>query len=146
LPALRLEGSALAVTTLGFAVASSSWLFDQSWFKGTGFMTRPGYMTPTVYYFISLGMLVVTVYAARTFQRKRIGRNMIAVRDNPSQASAFGVGIVRTKLTAFVFAGVLAAAAGFLWSTGVTLADNSVFGPVRSLSIMAAVVIGGLGS
>src|SRR5581483_2010511 len=47
---------------------------------------------------------------------------------------------------AFVFAGVLAAAAGFLWSTGVTLANNSVFGPVRSLSIMDAVVIGGLGS
>lgn len=146
LPALRLEGSALAVTTLGFGVAASSWLFDQSWFKGTGFMTRPSYMTPTVYYFVALAMLVLTMLAARTFQRKRVGRNMIAVRDNPAQAAAMGVGIVRTKLTAFVFAGIIAAAAGFLWSTGVSLADNSVFGPVRSLSIMAAVVIGGLGS
>jgi branched-chain amino acid transport system permease protein len=109
-------------------------------------MTKPSYMTPDVYYFIALAMLVLTVIAARAFQRKRVGRNMIAVRDNPAQAAAMGVGIVRTKLTAFVFAGILAAAAGFLWSTGVTLADNSVFDPVRSLSIMAAVVIGGLGS
>ena len=146
LPALRLEGSALAVTTLGFGVAASSWLFDQSWFKGTGFMTRPSYMTPDVYYFVALAMLALTVLAARSFQRKRVGRNMIAVRDNPAQAAAMGVDIVRTKLTAFVSAGILAAAAGFLWSTGVTLADNSVFDPVRSLSIMAAVVIGGLGS
>ncbi len=146
LPALRLEGSALAVTTLGFAVAAETWLFQQPWFKGTGFMTRPEYMTPIVYYFIGLAALIATTIAARTLQRKRIGRNMIAVRDNPSQASALGVGIVRTKLTAFVLSGGLAAAAGFLWSTGVSLADNSVFGAVRSLTIMAAVVIGGLGS
>jgi ABC-type branched-subunit amino acid transport system permease subunit len=71
---------------------------------------------------------------------------MVAIRDNPLQAAAFGVGIVRTKLTAFVFTGVLAGAAGFLWATGIGLADDSVFGPLRSLSIMAAVVIGGLGS
>ena len=83
LPSLRLEGTALAVTTLGFAVAAASWLFDQSWFKGTGFMTRPGWMTTRIYYFVSLAALLLTVLAARTFQRKRIGRNMIAVRDNP---------------------------------------------------------------
>src|SRR5439155_23076610 len=77
LPSLRLEGTALAVTTLGFAVAAASWLFDQSWFKGTGFMTRPGWMSSRVYYFVSLAALLVTVLAARTFQRKRIGRKMI---------------------------------------------------------------------
>jgi ABC-type branched-subunit amino acid transport system permease subunit len=146
LPALRLEGTALAVTTLGFGVAAASWLFEQSWFRGDGFMERPSFMTTVVYYFTALAMLAVTVLATRTFQRNRVGRNMIAVRDNPTQAAAFGVEIVRTKLTAFVFAGVLAAAAGFLWSTGIGLADDSVFGPIRSLSIMAAVVIGGLGS
>jgi ABC-type branched-subunit amino acid transport system permease subunit len=146
LPALRLEGTALAVVTLGFAVAASGWLFEQTWFKGSGFMIRPDFMTTRVYYFISLALLLVTVYAARAFQRTRVGRNMIAVRDNPLQALAMGIPIVRTKLTAFVFSGVLAAAAGFLWSTGIGLADKSVFGPVRSLSIISAVVIGGLGS
>ena len=49
---------------------------------------------------------------------------MIAVRDNPSQAAALGVGVVQTKLTAFVFAGAMAAGAGFLWSTGIGLADS----------------------
>lgn len=146
LPALRLEGAALAVVTLGFAVASASWLFEQSWFRGTGFMERPDYMTTLVYYFVSLGVLGIAVFVSRSFQRKRVGRNMIAIRDNPAQAASFGVGIVRTKLTAFVFTGVLAGAAGFLWATGIGLADDSVFGPIRSLSIMAAVVIGGLGS
>jgi ABC-type branched-subunit amino acid transport system permease subunit len=146
LPALRLEGTALAVVTLGFAVASSSWLFEQSWFQGTGFMERPSFMTTTVYFFISLALLAVTVFAARAFGRTRVGRNMIAVRDNPLQAQAMGISVVKTKLTAFVFAGVVAAASGFLWATGIGLADSGVFGPIRSLSIVAAVVIGGLGS
>ena len=146
LPALRLEGTALAVVTLGFAVAAASWLFEQSWFQGTGFLERPSFMTNTVYYFVALAYLAVTVLAARAFARTRIGRNMIAVRDNPLQAQSMGIGVVRTKLTAFVFAGTLAAGAGFLWSTGIGLADSGVFGPVRSLSIVALVVIGGLGS
>jgi branched-chain amino acid transport system permease protein len=109
-------------------------------------MDRPDFMTNTVYYFVALAMLAATVAATRRFAKTRVGRNMIAVRDNPAQAQAMGIGVVQTKLTAFVFAGILAAAAGFLWSTGIGLADNSVFGPVRSLSIVAAVVIGGLGS
>lgn len=146
LPALRLEGTALAVVTLGFAVASATWLFDQDWFSGTGFMDRPSFMTNVVYYFIALTLLTLTVLAARAFWSSRVGRNMVAVRDNPLQAQAMGVDVIRTKLTAFVFAGLLAAAAGFLWSTGIGLADSGVFTPVRSLSIIAAVVIGGLGS
>ena len=146
LPALRLEGTALAVVTLGFAVAAASWLFEQSWFQGTGFFERPAFMTTTVYYFVALAMMLVAIAGARAFQRTRVGRNMIAVRDNPLQAAALGVGVVRTKLTAFMFAGAMAAAAGFLWATGIGLADSTVFGPVRSLSIVAIVVIGGLGS
>ncbi len=146
LPALRLEGTALAVVTLGFAVAAEGWLFKQPWFQGSGFLLRPDFMTTRVFYFVSLGLLLVTIHATRAFQRTRVGRNMIAMRDNPLQASAMGIPIVRTKLTAFVMSGVLAAAAGFLWSTGIGLADNSVFGPIRSLTIISAVVIGGLGS
>jgi ABC-type branched-subunit amino acid transport system permease subunit len=146
LPALRLEGTALAVVTLGFAVASSSWLFGQPWFRGTGYLPRPEYLETRQYYAVALGFLIITIVVARRFQRTRVGRNMLAVRDNPLQASAFGVGVVRTKLTAFVVSGALAAGAGFLWAAGIGLADSSVFPPVRSLIIVTAVVIGGLGS
>lgn len=145
-PALRLEGSALAVVTLGFAVASASWLFDQRWFKGTGFLPRPAYLTTTVYYGVALVFFALVAVGLRTLQRTRVGRNMIAVRDNPRQAAAMGIDVVRTKLSAFVLAGALAGSAGFLWSAGISLADNTVFQPGRSLSLVAAVVIGGLGS
>lgn len=145
-PALRLEGSALAVVTLGFAVAAASWLFDQSWVKGTGFLPRPAYLTTSVYYGVALAFFALVVVGLRTLQATRVGRNMIAVRDNPRQAASMGIDIVRTKLSAFVLAGTLAGSAGFLWSAGISLADNTVFQPGRSLSLVAAVVIGGLGS
>lgn len=145
-PALRLEGSALAVVTLGFAVAASAWLYDQPWFKGTGFLPRPDYLTTGWYYYTAVAFFGASVLAIRALQLTRIGRNMIAVRDNPRQAAGMGIDVVRTKLTAFVLAGTFAGAAGFLWSAGIGLADNTVFQPGRSLSLVAAVVIGGLGS
>lgn len=145
-PALRLEGTALAVVTLGFAVAAAAWIFDQDWMKGTGFLPRPSYLTTTSYYYLSFAFFALSVVAIRGLQSTRIGRNMLAVRDNPRQASAMGIDVVRTKLTAFVLAGTFAGTAGFLWSAGIGLADTSVFQPGRSLSLVAAVVIGGLGS
>ena len=42
--------------------------------------------------------------------------------------------------------GVIALLAGFLWALGIGSADGSVFTPVRSLTLVTAVVIGGLGS
>jgi branched-chain amino acid transport system permease protein len=145
-PALRLGGTSLAVVTLGFAVASASWLFNRPWFKGTGFLPRPTYLTTVPYYYVSLAVLGLAVAGTRALQQGRIGRNMVAVRDNPRQAEAMGVDVVRTKLTAFVLAGVFAGGAGFLWAAGVGLASTTVFPPSRSVSLVAAVVIGGLGS
>jgi branched-chain amino acid transport system permease protein len=145
-PALRLEGSALAVVTLGFAVAAAAWIFDQDWMKGTGFLAPPSYVSATSYYYLSFAFFALSIVCILGLQSTRIGRNMLAVRDNPRQAAAMGIDVVRTKLTAFVLAGVFAGTAGFLWSAGITLADTSVFQPDRSLSLVAAVVIGGLGS
>ncbi|MFP5328366.1 MAG: branched-chain amino acid ABC transporter permease [Acidimicrobiia bacterium] len=105
-----------------------------------------GLLTTTVYYGVALVFFALVAVGLRTLQRTRVGRNMIAVRDNPRQAAAMGIDVVRTKLSAFVLAGALAGSAGFLWSAGISLADNTVFQPGRSLSLVAAVVIGGLGS
>ncbi|MCW2500965.1 MAG: hypothetical protein JWN87_2641 [Frankiales bacterium] len=146
LPALRLPGTLLAVVTLGFAVASESWLFGQPFFKGPGRLDRPAWITTTVYFYLALAFLGVVLLAVRALQRSRIGRNLVAVRDNPAQAAAFGVAVTRTRLTGFVVSGVLAAFGGFLWSTGVATANAGSFPALRSLAILSAAIIGGLGS
>ncbi len=146
LPALRLPGPLLAVVTLGFAVVCSTWLFDEPWFRGTGVLERPAWIGIDTYYYVCLTFLVVVVLAVRSLQRGRFGRNVLAVRDNPVQAAAMGIAIVRVKLTTFVLSGTLAALAGFLWAAGVRTASPEAFPAYRSLGLLAAAIIGGLGS
>lgn len=146
LPALRLPGTLLAVVTLGFAVVSESWLYDKSWFKGAGTLDRPEWVGGATYYYIALVVLTVAVLTARSLQQARLGRNLVAIRDNPAQAAAFGVPVVRTRLTGFVLSGVLAAVGGFIWSAGVVTVSPNAFPATKSLAILAAAIIGGLGS
>ena len=146
LPALRLPGTLLAVVTLGFAVASSSWLYDQSWFRGTGTLDRPAWVTVRWYYFLTVVLLAVALLVVRTLQRSRFGRNVVAVRDNPVQAAAMGISVTRTKLGAFVLSGVLASYGGFLWAAGSGAASSQSFTSVKSVTLLAAAIIGGLGS
>ncbi|MEO6206156.1 MAG: ABC transporter permease [Mycobacteriales bacterium] len=146
LPALRLPGPLLAVVTLGFAVVCSTWLFDEPWFRGSGVLDRPAWIDIDNYYYVCLVFLLVVLGAVRTLQRGRFGRNVLAVRDNPAQAAAMGIAVVRTKLTTFVLSGTLAALAGFLWSAGVRTASPEAFPAYRSLGLLAAAIIGGLGS
>ncbi len=146
LPALRLEGTALAVVTLGFGVAASTWLFSQPWFRSAEGLQRPSYLDNRTYYVVAFIVLALAIVVARRLQNSRIGRNMTAVRENPRQAESFGVNVVRTKLTGFVISGAFAGFAGFLWALGVGAANGEVFTPVRSLTLVTAVVIGGLGS
>lgn len=146
IPALRIEGTGLAVVTLGFAIASASWLYGQDWFGPTDFFAPPAYLTTDVLYGVNLAFLAAVILAVRRLQTSRIGRNIVASRDNPRQVASFGVPVVRTKLTAFMVSGAIAAGAGFLWVAGTSLATNQSFPPVRSLSMVAAAVIGGLGS
>ncbi len=146
IPALRLPGPLLAVVTLGFAVVSSSWLFDEPWFRGSGVLERPGWIGIDTYYYVCLAFLGAVIAVVRSLQRGRFGRNVIAVRDNPVQAAAMGIAVVRTKLTVFVLSGTLAALAGFLWAAGVRTASPEAFPAYRSLGLLAAAIIGGLGS
>jgi ABC-type branched-subunit amino acid transport system permease subunit len=146
LPALRLPGPLLAVVTLGFAVVCSTWLFDEPWFRGTGVLDRPAWIGIDTYYYVSLGFLLIALVAVRALQRGRFGRNVVAVRDNPVQAAAMGIAVVRTKLTTFVLSGTLASLAGFLWAAGVRTASPEAFPAYRSLGLLAAAIIGGLGS
>ena len=146
LPALRLPGTLLAVVTLGFGVACSAWLFSERWFAGDGHLDRPAWITTRYYYAITVVSLATALIAVRTLQRARIGRNLIAVRDNPVQAAAMGIGVTRTKLTGFMISGVLASMGGFLWAAGAGATDSRAFPAIRSLGLLSAAIIGGLGS
>ena len=161
LPALRVRGLFLAVTTLAFAVASATWLFLQDFFTGGTSFPRPAHK-PVLdvgpihidfeasrknYYFLCLVSLAVVAAVVARLRRTGIGRSWIAVRDNEEMAAASTVSPTRMKLAAFGVAGGIAAYSGGLLVTLVpSLQPDSLFRASESIVVVATAIIGGLGS
>ncbi|MCB0994569.1 MAG: ATP-binding cassette domain-containing protein [Acidimicrobiales bacterium] len=161
LPALRVKGLFLAVTTLAFAVAAASWLFDQDVFTGGTTTPRPA-AKPVVdwgpieidfgesrrsYYYLCLGALALSAAVVARIRRTGSGRSMIAVRENEEMAAASTVSPARLKLTAFAVSGGIAALAGGLFVTlQPSLQPTTLFTAGASISVVATAIIGGLGS
>ena len=153
-PALRVRGLFLAVTTLGFAVAARTWLFERPVFLGDdtiAFLPRPVVLgvdlaSQRAYYYLCLLALVLAVALVVRLRGSGIGRTIIATKDNESAAASFAVSPAVAKLTAFAVAGGLAALGGGLLAGLFVQFGASTFGPEASLQVVAMVVIGGLGS
>ncbi len=154
LPALRLPGLFLAVTTLAFALACSNYLLnrkEQSWIP-TDRLARPALFrtfdlsSQGAMYELCLGVAVLAFLAVAGIRRSRTGRVLLAVRDNEKGATAYAISTVRAKLTGFALSGFLAAIAGCLL-VHINQAFTEVpFKAQESLGIFTAAVVGGLGS
>ncbi len=155
LPALRLRGLYLAVTTLVFALSVTSWLLNDrffSWVPGRRRFGRPPLFgrldidTPTRFYVYTLVVLALTMLAVRGIRRTRTGRAIVALRDNERAAQSYGLSATWLKLTAFTISGAVAGVAGGLFSHLNYSFDLSSYGVNKSLEVFTASVVGGLGS
>jgi branched-chain amino acid transport system permease protein len=154
LPALRLRGLYLAVTTLVFALAVNSWLLNRQffgWVPQERIERLPLFgvidvSTPTRFYVYTLVVLAVVYLALRGVRHSRTGRAIIALRENELAAQAFSVPPVRVKLTAFVISGFVAGIAGGLFVHLSQSFDLTSYSAAASLDVFTAAVVGGLGS
>ncbi|MEM9516972.1 MAG: ABC transporter permease [Actinomycetota bacterium] len=154
LPALRLRGLYLAVTTLVFALAVTSWLLNNRFFEWVPQerLERPPLFgrisvdTPTRYYVYSLVVGVLVYIALRGIRASRTGRAIVALRENERAAQAVAVRPVPAKLTAFVISGVVAGIAGGLYVHLVRSFDIGTYGVQQSIGVFTAAVVGGLGA
>ena len=153
LPALRIRGLFLAVTTLAFSVVASDVLLSDRWFGRVipDSIARPKLLfldteDERAFYYLCLLGLVVAVVAAQGLRRTRTGRVLIAMRDNERAAQSFGVSLLRTRLATFAISGALAALAGALFAHHQHAVTQQAFGPAESVQMFLMAVIGGLGS
>lgn len=159
IPALRLRGLFLAVTTLGFAVAMGSWLIHQGWLVkvvgGVSSLEIPRQTWLGVdmgnefnYYVLSLILLIAGAALVHRIRQSGLGRAFMAVRDNEPGAATFSVPPRRIKLVAFVISGMLASFAGYFYG-GLLVNftpgnDASIFAPEHSLALVVMVIFGGV--
>ncbi len=153
-PALRIRGLYLAVTTLAFAVALDSYFLNPNNFPSfvPGTVPRPVLWKRfdladqrTMFYFC-LAVLAVAVLVVRTIRGTRAGRAMIGTRDNERAAAAMALPTTRVKLQTFVLAGCVSGLAGALYVVVLTNAGQGTFNPAMSLQVFSFAVIGGLSS
>ncbi|MDP9183681.1 MAG: ATP-binding cassette domain-containing protein, partial [Actinomycetota bacterium] len=151
LPALRIKGLLLAVTTLAFAVACERYFLQQPWLLGGG--VEPGRPVVGTYEFdnghryYSFGLVVFSLclLLARNVWRSGMGRRLRALRDNEDGARAFSIPATRVKLETFALAGFLAGIAGALLGHTFAKIQPSDFTVTQNINVVAFVVIGGIG-
>ena len=166
LPALRIRGLYLAVTTLGFALFVQEAVLGVPCFglpllhrraclglpdPQSTLVSRPSLFglslgSQQAFAWLCLAVLVASVAMVRTWRDKGVARRLIAVRDNEVAAGAAGIPVTRTKLAAFALSGFMAGYAGVLFALATQRFSTDTFDPSVSILVVSMVVIGGLDS
>ncbi len=155
IPALRVRGLYLALVTLGLAVLFPR--IGQKYISGRGDVPivrpkRDGFDTLITFldndqwqYIEALAIAAVLFLLAWNLSRSRVGRAMVAVRDQEVAASTVGVHLARIKVGTFALSAAYAGVAGSL-SVMVDRAADASDATVafrNSIEFLVAVVIGG---
>ena len=154
LPALRLSGLYLALSTLAFAQATQ-WVFlhwESVTFGAGGFKTPPLSFAPLPIdkprglYYLSLVLMVALFLFAQNLVASRVGRAFVAVRDGEVAAQSLGIDLVRYKALAFGISGFYAGIAGGLYSAMLNFVAPEGFDLFQMVLQKSMIVVGGLGS
>lgn len=153
LPALRIQGLFLAIVTLAFAFVVRSVLFNDNFFGWliTNDVTRPTLLIldfddERSMYFLTVVVVVLMVLLVTGLRRSRVGRVLIGVRENQSNALSFGVSTVKARLAAFAISGYICGVSGVMWAHHQRAVQAVDFGAITSLNIFLFAVVGGVGS
>jgi branched-chain amino acid transport system permease protein len=154
LPALRLSGLYLALSTLAFA-QFTQWVFlhwENLTFGGGGFKSPPISFAPLPIskpiglYYISLIVACGVTLFAQNVVASRIGRAFVSIRDGDIAAQSLGVDLLKYKALAFGLSGFTAGLAGGLYSQLLNFVSPEGYDLFQMVIQKAMIVVGGLGS
>jgi branched-chain amino acid transport system permease protein len=155
LPALRLKGIFLALVTIGF---QEIWyLVTMNWIALTrGPMGIPGIPPASIlgvevqgnrgYFYLVLALDVVVIFVISRVATSRVGRALVAMREDELAASASGVSPVRFKVLAFALATFFAGVAGGFFAHHARFVSADSFRLDETFVILTMLIVGGMGS
>lgn len=156
-PSLRVKGHYFAIVTLAFNLVIFILLMNFTELTqgeaGITGIPRPG--SPdgwldwrdreTYYYFVLILAALMTGLAA-LIVRSRIGKILVAIRQNEDLVGAIGIPAWKYKLFAFVVSAMYAGMAGAVYAHYQSFINPEIFGVAQSLDAILAVIIGGSGT
>jgi len=171
-PTLRLRSDYLALVTLGFGEIIPQLFLQGENIFDTGFnfsngskgmgpvdaVTSPGFTETGGLTFKDLGpydqlpryaifivLAVLIVFISLRLRVGRLGRAWLAIREDELAASAMGVPLMRTKLSAYAIGAVAGGIAGVAYAVHVSRVEPT-FSFSTSIILLAMVVLGGMGN
>ncbi len=143
LPSLRLRGDYLAIVTLGFGEIIRVIITNVEEVGGARGLDAIPHWSNVFWVF---GAVLAVVLLSLHLARSTHGRALFAIRDDEVAAEALGVDTTRYKVLAFVLGSFFAGVAGALFAHDQTYLNPTTFSFIKSIEVIAMVVLGGLGS
>ncbi|MGQ0832460.1 MAG: branched-chain amino acid ABC transporter permease [Microthrixaceae bacterium] len=162
LPALRLSGIYLALSTAAFAVFLDRWFFTLPAFDigpvhikvfdlgviavrpldipGIDTTSRPTQLMMLSVVFALAYLLVVAV------RRSMFGQRLLAMKDSPAACATLGIDLTRLKLAVFSMSAAMAGVGGALYGATLGSMGYDRFNLFESLPLLLLAVVGGIGS
>lgn len=146
-PAIRRRGLFLALTTFAVATVVNRFVFAQPTFVSDVRIGPPAPFTgDRAFYFFEVCLLGLALVVVRNHHQGRLGRALVAVRDDEGGADACGVDAHRLRIWAFGISSGLAGLGGALLAMSARAFDAVTFDPIQGLVWFAAVVVFGVDS
>jgi len=153
LPALRIKGLYLALVTLALAAMFPQFIKRFSDITGGSSgkevpRLRPpegsGLVQDQWIYYLTLVVVVVVFVLVRNLVKSRVGRALIAIRDNETAAETMGVNVTAYKLGVFGVSALIAGLAGGISVLREPFVNAGLFNIDLSITLLVIVVIGGV--
>jgi branched-chain amino acid transport system permease protein len=154
LPALRLKGIYLGLSTLGVYYILKYLCREYQFYGGFsyGIPIKDPQIGPfaisndRVWFFVLCSLVWMVALFIKNLLRSRIGRAWIAIQNRDIAAELGGINIGYYKVLSFVVSTSITAIAGSLYVYYTNVADIETFTFMLTISYIAMIIVGGLGS
>ncbi len=167
-PVLKLRGDYLAIVTLGFGEIIRVFLNNldrpinlTNGPKGIGQIDSVKFFgfdlgktheffglevnSVSMYYYLFLVLVIVSVIICHRLEKSRIGRAWMAIREDEIAAKAMGINTRNMKLLAFGMGATFGGVSGAMFAAFQGFVSPESFSLMESIMIVAMVVLGGIG-
>src|ERR1700759_3460886 len=151
-PALRLQGIYLVIATISFAFIVEEilarWESVTNGNEGMRVKAVQLFGTPVprdgpTFYFICLGVLILTIIGSLNLLRSPTGRAFVAIRDSETAARSMGVNVSLYKVKSFAISAAIAGFAGCLFAHKLSFISPEMFTLQLSIEFIIVIIIGG---
>jgi ABC-type branched-subunit amino acid transport system ATPase component/branched-subunit amino acid ABC-type transport system permease component len=150
IPAIRLSGLYLALTTFGFGILLQYMFYNENYMFGdlglgvavpTPYLSWLDLSSPNGYYYLVLALTLVAAVAVVGINFSRLGRLLRGLGDSATALATSGTSVNVTRVLVFALSAFLAAVAGVLGAASIGQVSGDSYQPITSLVFFTLITI-----